>query len=746
MAFAYYFSSLLCTKCTPPLALPLEIQQTNGPAEVMPNRDTEREPPTWVSNVFQSESGIGSDSTAQPGSVDEKNSGSIGGVAREGTKKEVTRTSPQEQNKEEEEESRGKYAAEGGKGEGVSKEVNGASSFQEAYRDVNSTSGLREEDDNKAAVFYPDKSKREADDPDCHAAVAREGRKLMASGEAQEEKDECLRKSVDGGQEETEGGNDGGKERGGSKAGGGEQEGSKGEGGKREESNGRAGVTSQESVDNSREAVAPNRKVRFDGFVNVDTETRSTQAQGTDIPANPEGDAAGKLSTSLSHGGSDEDEESLSGHQNEAAMQVTWRGQTVSLTKSIVITVNGSRLGQPLPEKRQAGKGEAEGHSRRKEGHTMSDGRNRQRKGRNRNVAAEESTNDVLFSSDEEGSDAQMPARGERKTSTDGPCIAERRCDRNAEDPRGSLTSPWPSRSARNVDKEKKRIGESRRYSNKAEEPSPAPQQFSEAKGEAAGSATLRSDQNNNFRHPHRRRQEVGDEVEIPVSQQGSPPSPTSDRRRGDDSGNRGSDGHGRTLSSLLTRRPVFFLNEPYLGPPVAACPRTWSRERNVMMVDSTEDCCRHHRRHRGRGRRRHHRISNSQESDTSRQARRRRSKSGARKAADGGGGGLRRRSSESKESSPRNRRCKSSTSSDSGRSSNSSSISSNSGSGSNSSSGGSFRGVGHQTRERPAEAKRGPTIRNREDKAGEERRPQSSCRRGSVRRTSTSGEEKGDC
>eukprot|EP00904_Undaria_pinnatifida_P003446 jgi/Undpi1/13101/HiC_scaffold_8.g02763.m1 len=271
--------------------------QTNGPAEVMPNRDTEREPPTWVSNVFQSESGIGSDSTAQPGSVDEKNSGSIGGVAREGTKKEVTRTSPQEQNKEEEEESRGKYAAEGGKGEGVSKEVNGASSFQEAYRDVNSTSGLREEDDNKAAVFYPDKSKREADDPDCHAAVAREGRKLMASGEAQEEKDECLRKSVDGGQEETEGGNDGGKERGGSKAGGGRTGGVEGGGGK-------AGG------------------VEWEGG-----ETRSTQAQGTDIPANPEGDAAGKLSTSLSHGGSDEDEESLSGHQNEAAMQ-TKKGPT----------------------------------------------------------------------------------------------------------------------------------------------------------------------------------------------------------------------------------------------------------------------------------------------------------------------------------------------------------------------------------------------------------------------------------
>ena len=533
-----------------------------------------------------------------------------------------------------------------------------------------------------------EKSERDADS-DSHEAEVRDGRHLTASGVAQEGEEEG-REVADRGRRDYEGGKGQGEQPHGSKRGG--------------------ETTSQGSVNSSREAASKN-KVRFDRPATVEGQTRDIQVRGVVMSASAGGYSVGKLRDRVLHGG-DGDEES-SGQHGVVATQVTWRGKAVPLAKAIVITINGSRFGPPLTELQH--QGERESHPSGKE-HNIGGERRRQREGHNRNLTSEASANNV-FSSDE-GSAEKMPAQGEEKTSA-GACTSEK-CHRNV-DPGGNHTSSSRSRaprSTRNGSEEEKRVGE-RRCSNG--EASLATQNNSEAKGEArAGRTSLHCD-DNNLQRPCRRRQRARKEA-LPDARSGSPPSPTSDGGHGD----RGSGGHGTTL---LTR-PVFFLADPYLGPPVAACPRAWPCGRNVM-ADSTVDYRRYRRR---RGRRR---VSISHESDTSRKARRR-LKSGERA---GGRGGLRSRLSEQKDASPCNRRSQCATSSSS---TDSSSSNSSSGSGSSTSSSGVFSRVGHTRGERPAEAKRGPTTRNRGEKTSEERRPRRSSRRGSIQRASTRGEEKG--
>lgn len=442
------------------------------------------------------------------------------------------------------------------------------------------------------------------------------------------------------------------------------------------------------------------------------------------MPADAGGDSVGANCDRLMHGGDGDDESS--GQQRDAAPQVTWRGETVLLAEDIVITIHGSRLGQPQLERQD--QGERESHPRRREP-IISDGQNKPREGHSRNLAAEDRVSDALFS--DEGSDEQLPAqKGERKTRAKS-CTGGR-FDGNTDYPGGKRTSPSPShapRSPRDGDGQAKRVGERRRSNTDA---SPAKQNNSEAKGETTGRAFLRSD-GDNLQRPCRRQRSR--EEALPVARSGSPTSPTSASSRGH--GGRGSAGHGRALSRLS--RPVFFLADPYLGPPVASCPRAWPCGSNVM-VDPAVDCDRHRRRRRGRRRRRH--VSNSHVSDTSRKARRRlRSRERA-----AGAGGARSGSSEQKDSSPFNRRSQSATSSSSSSSSRNNSSSSNSASrssNSSTSSSGVFSGMEGKKGERRAEAKRGRT-RNREEKTSEERRPQRSSRRGSTQRTSTIGEEKG--
>lgn len=653
---------------TPRPAPPLAMQETDGPTELMLNRDIEGEPPSNTSNVLEAEVSIPIDSMEQPDTVEQNNARTIGDGDREPQKGTQQTSSP-------EEEARKCFKVEPIKSEGVSKDAHRMTNLQA-----------------KPMAFDDEKS--EPDD-DCggHEALPRDGRHLTTSPAAQEGEEEG-REGADGRKREEDGGNEQGENP--------------------EESTGGGGATAQGSVNNSRKYASRN-KVRFDQPATCDKETRDIQARGVDMPADREGVSVGKLCDRLLNGG-DGDGES-SGPQREAVTQVTWRGEIVPLAKAIVVTINGSRLGLSKPEGHDHGETESQSRGR---DPIISDGRNKQLKTHSRNLTAEDPVNDALSS--DERSDDQIPAqKGEGKTRAES-CSGGRYNGNTV--PGGKRTSSSRShalRSARDGGEQAKRVGERRRSSAEA---SAATQISSEAKREAADRAFLRSDDNNSQSRCCRRQR--AREQALPVARSSSPTLPTSSR----DHGTRGSVGHGRALSRLT--RPVFFLANPYLGPPVASCPRAWPCGNNVM-VDSTLDYGRHRRPHRGRPRR----VSNKHESGTSRKARKR-LKSGERAVGEGG---LRSRSSEQKDPSPFKRRSRSATSSSSSSISSNSSYNGSSSSHSSASSGSNSSGGERKKGERLAEAKRGPTTRSSKENTSEERWP----RRGSIQRTSTIGEEKGD-
>ena len=644
------------------------MQEEEGPTELMFNRDTEGEPLSNTSKVLEAEVSIRIDSVKQLDTVEQNTARTAGDGGREPQEGTQQTSSP-------EEEARKNFTVEPIRSEGVSKDAHMMNNLQA-----------------KPVAFGNQKSELD-DDCGSHEALPEDGRHLTTSPVAQEG-EEAGREGAYGRKREEEGGSKRGEHPKGSR--------------------GRGGVTAQGSVRNSREYASRNND-RFNQPALCEKETRNIQTRGMDMPADREGDAVGKLRDRLQNGG-DGDGESLD-LQREAVTLVTWRGEIVRLAKAIVITMNGSRLGQSQPERQCQGERESQPRGR---DPITSDGRSKQIKAHSRSLAAEDSVNDAVSS--DERSDDQMPAqRGEQKTSAES--CSGGRCNGNA-DPGGKRTSSSRShalRSARDGGEQAKRVGQRRRSNAEA---NAATQANSEAKGETSDRAFLRSDDNNN-QSPCCRRQRAREQA-IPVARSSSPTLSTSSR----DHGTRGSVGHGRASSRLT--RPVFFLANPYLGPPVASCPRAWPCGNNVM-VDSTVDYGRHRRPRRGR-----RRVSNRHESGTSHKARRKH-KSGERAVGEGG---LRSSSSEEKGPSPFeriNRSAMNSSSSYSSSYNGSSSSHSSASSGRKSSRGESKKG------ERPAEAKRGPSTRSTEEKTSEERWPQQSSRRGSIQRTSTIGEEKGD-
>lgn len=215
--------------------------------------------------------------------------------------------------------------------------------------------------------------------------------------------------------------------------------------------------------------------------------------------------------------------------RRSAALCVSWRGKSVTLTKPVLISLKESTLGQTRRELEEKG----EMKSRRRE--NMSTGSERDG----------QPLTDNPLSSDEESEPARGPASqgrsGDRRRegtvdtgSKLGPCTSEGNAD------------PCTQRNGRYL--EEKHAGASRRDNVESEE--------ERGVSHRAESKDPQRSDGPRFHHEGKA---------LPMVQRGTP---TSSRR---------------------PARQAVFLSEPYFGPPIAACPRAWPAQSANTMASATD-------------------------------------------------------------------------------------------------------------------------------------------------------------
>lgn len=366
-------------------------------------------------------------------------------------------------------------------------------------------------------------------------------------------------------------------------------------------------------------------------------------------------------------GGASEQAQSTTG---PAPLKVTWRGQgALDVSASMVVTLRGcvsSFLDQHISERRRQRKESAvtvtindDETGARRDRHVAVDGRPINRRetglldgarvlggssaaaGGERLSSSSSSSSSSCFSADE-GSIAMLLAepgsRGKHATryNVEGPGGLETKRSEDDEQPRlvfvGDHLRNGERGGSRSRDGAVVRIPVTKRRINErgpsgvAEERhdgaiDPPPSSPGAAKDERprlsqSGRRQQQQNQQNQNRHGKRSRGSIAEEA-IPV-----PPSEAPDwsTEKALDNTRHGTHGHCHTTirSTTTAIRPACFLHEPYLGPPVAACPRAWPRGTTIV-ADPTAGCkTRRDRRpsrgtqSRGKGSRRSDKVDSS--------------------------------------------------------------------------------------------------------------------------------------
>lgn len=246
------------------------------------------------------------------------------------------------------------------------------------------------------------------------------------------------------------------------------------------------------------------------------------------------------------------DDESPTWQDRDGLLRATWRGEPVTLTGPIAITLEHTGVGKPYPG-RKIGECDREG-----------------------DPACARPRRDTQGAGGQPGSDGECVSSGE-----------EDRIFSSDEESDGSYKDP-PSQEKPTAESRVRKghvngvVNERSSGRRRSESSSTRKEAICDAKaGEGSLPRTTRKFDNEDRNHHHhrsaRQQQEQnakGNEA-LPVPRTGSPNNspPQSHRTNRADT----------TLIASSLVRPVVFLAEPYLGPPVAGCPRTWPTGSSIL-------------------------------------------------------------------------------------------------------------------------------------------------------------------